>query len=365
MSICIAVAGVVTPLGLYEALVEEDPKEVTFQYLKDSSPFGYGTPPRSNLTFNRKCWPGPCPFSDTVAIATVDANGDGKYDFPNGYDISVPSVVTDAFSSGISNDTTISNYFDIQWRRYVTTEDEIYNNGSTYLIGAFRQMSSMVLNNATEAVEGLVVDTVNGGIGLRNHTVPPGFQHGASWSEDLLFIEPETVCVDTNMTLDYTVAPGQNITTTIIDLVLTDRGGFVNINRTFPEANLTDTQAHPELWMRAYKAAWMTNVWTMFYLNVTNPHNDTTGAHAFSYLNSQLGKTFPLPVYSEAVGTYDSLAMDTTFTYHLNMDGKAGIANSSSPADSGPPLNPFHITGNNFSDVCKWTQTPILVRLLI
>ncbi|CZR56720.1 uncharacterized protein PAC_06609 [Phialocephala subalpina] len=351
MSIVIAVAGVVTPLGLYEALVQEDPKEVTFKYLKDSSPFGYGTPPRSDLPFNRKCWPGPCPFSDTIAIATIDSNGDGKYDFPNGYSISVPSVVSDAFSSGVGNDTTISNYFDLQWRRYVTTEDEIYNNGSKYLIGAFRQMSSMVLNNATEPVEGLVVDTVNGGVGLRNHTVPPGFQHGASWSEELLFIEPETVCVDMNVTLDYTVAPGQNISTTIIDLVLTDRGGFVNLNETYPEANLTDTQANPDLWTRAYKAAWMTNAWTMLYLNITNPHNDTTGEHAFSYLNSEIGKTFPLPIYEQATGTYDSLAMDTTFMYHLNMLGSYGIANSSSPADSGPPPNPFDITSSNFSDI--------------
>ncbi|KUJ17330.1 uncharacterized protein LY89DRAFT_733185 [Mollisia scopiformis] len=351
MSIIVAIAGVITPLGLYEALVEADSANVAFQYVKDSSPFDYGTPPRSNLSFNRACFPSPCPFSDTIAIGTIYSSGNGSYDFPYGYNTSIPNFITEAYSSGTADDSTISNYFDIQWRRYVTTNDERYNNGSTYLIGAFRQMQSMVLNNDIEAVEGLIVDTINGGIGMRNHSVPPGFEHGAAWSEDLLFIEPETVCVDTNITIDYTVAPGQNFTTSIIDLVLTDHGGFVNANTTYPEANLTDTQANPDLWMRAYKAGWMTNAWTMFYYNITNPHDETTGRHAFSYLNSQLGKTFPLPIYEDEMTPYDSLAMDTSFYYHLNMLSGTGITNSSSPADSGPPTNPFDITSSNFTDI--------------
>jgi len=36
-------------------------------------------------------------------------------------------------------------------------------------------MESLVLNNTFQPVEGLIVDTVNSGIGFRNHTVPLGF----------------------------------------------------------------------------------------------------------------------------------------------------------------------------------------------
>jgi hypothetical protein len=125
-SILISVAAVVTPLGLYQALVEADPVEPTFEYLVDSSPFGIGTPPRSNFShsFTRSCQGmfnlTPCPFTDTIAIAAMDSTGNGIWNFPNGYDINVPKIIEAAYSSGTGNDTTISNYFDIEWRRYVT-----------------------------------------------------------------------------------------------------------------------------------------------------------------------------------------------------------------------------------------------------
>ena len=96
-------------------------------------------------------------------------------------------------------------------------------------------------------------------------TVPPGFKYGASWEEDILFIEPETVCVDTNTTIDYTVASNPNSTVSVVDLVLTDRGGFVNINRSYPLIDLSDPQKNAKLYERAWKAAWMTNAWTMLY----------------------------------------------------------------------------------------------------
>lgn len=261
MSLLISIAAVVTPLGLYQALVDADPVKTTFRYLKDTSPFGIGTPPRTNYSqaFTRSCQGmfslAPCPFTDTIAIAVMDSRGNGTWDFPNGYDINVPKSIEEAYSSGTSNDTTISNYFDIEWRRYVTTNNDNYNNGSTYAVGAFRLFESLALTEAYIPVEGLIVDTINGGIGFRNHTIPPGFRYGASWEEDLLFIVPETVCVDTNTTLDYSVAAAQNTSISFTDIVLTDRGGFVNLNHTYPEANLTDTQRNPDLWTRAYKGA--------------------------------------------------------------------------------------------------------------
>jgi hypothetical protein len=293
MGALIAVAGVVTPLGLYETTISIDSISMPFQYIKDTSPFGYGTPDRSNLSFSRICGTMfasiPCPFTDTLMLVEDASNGSQKIRYPYGYDINVPSTLKKRFSSGTGNSTTVSNFFDLQWRRWQTTTDadgnNPKNNGSRYLVGAFRLMQPMILDDSLKTVEGLIVDMVTGGIGLRNHTIPPltDFPFGVSWEEDITFIEPETVCVDTNTTLDYTIAPSPNSTTTVIDLVLTDRGGFVNLNHTFPRYNRTIPQVDPDLAGRAYKAAWLMNAYTMIYYNVTAMTNETLHTKAFSY----------------------------------------------------------------------------------
>ncbi|KAE9364574.1 hypothetical protein N431DRAFT_388781 [Stipitochalara longipes BDJ] len=361
MALLIAIAGIVTPLGIYQTLAPTDNVQTPFKYLLDTSPFGIGTPVRSDLSYNRICTtddlasgrPIPCPFSDTVEITTFNETG-YTISLPYGYDISIPQIILDTYSSGVGNDTTISNFFDIQWRQYMITADpsKIFNNGSSYLVEAFRGMQTLGLDNSVEAIEGLVVDTVSGGIGFRNHTVPPGFQFGVTWDEDLLFIEPETVCVDTNTTIDYAIGGVINLNSTfpIVNLTLTDRGGFVNINHTYPEANLSNPQKNPDLWTRAYKAAWMTNVYSMLWYNVTNPNNFTSGRKSFSYMNSFMNKTFPLVNLGDAEqGFYDSLSMDGTFNMHLNLDSD-GPGNSSDPAAGGLP-NPFDINSNNFTDI--------------
>lgn len=52
----IAVAAVVTPLGLYEAIIPTNGNvAVPFTDLKDASPMGIGTPPRSDSPFSRSC----------------------------------------------------------------------------------------------------------------------------------------------------------------------------------------------------------------------------------------------------------------------------------------------------------------------
>jgi hypothetical protein len=285
------------------------------------------------------------------------------YDYPYSYDRSIPQILTDVYSSGVDNTTTISNFFDIQYRRYLTSSDPTFNNGSTYLVSAFRNMDSLILNNDTEPVEGLVVDTIRGGIGFRNHTIPPGFQYGVTWEEDLLFIEPESVCVDTNLTIDFSIAITPNYTTLLANVVLTDRGGFVNISHTLPQPNMTNPQQNQDLWGRAYQAAWYNNVYTALYFNVTSDINETLGTHAFEYLDSTLGKTYPIIGPSDGGSTgFDSLTITQTFGDYLQLDSYTstlGIANSSSPAASAPPSNPFNINYGNFSDISRQTQLPI------
>src|SRR3954451_7751176 len=108
-------------------------------------------------------------------------------------------------------------------------------------------MQSMILNDATEPIEGLIVDTKKGGIGFRNHTVPQKLKHGATWTEDLLYVEAETSCVNTNLTLDFEVTTNASSLNVFINFVLTDRGGFSNLNRTYPYYNRTDSQVNPDL----------------------------------------------------------------------------------------------------------------------
>jgi hypothetical protein len=330
--------------------------QTPFQYIKDNSPFGYGTPPRSNFSFSRLCGTGelltgpkPCPFSDTVSIISYYSNETITYSYPYGINMSIPNVILDTYSSGTDNTTTVSNYFDIQWRRYITTSSYLLNNGTAYLTGAFRNMQSLILSNATQPVEGLVVDTVRGGVGLRNHTIPPGFPYGVTWNENLLFIEPDTVCVDTNLTLDFTITSANN--TVIGGVVLTDRGGFINLNETYPEPDLSNPQKNPDLFGRAYKAAWLNNALTALYYNVTNAANHTSGEHAFSYLNSYMNKTFPIPydLLSGLTPDYSSLVLTPIFGDYLNSVSGV-VENASDPTEN---VNPFGISSQNFSDISK------------
>jgi hypothetical protein len=340
---------------------------VTFQYLQDTSPFGLATPSRSNLPFSRYCGDVACPFSDTVAVEVVTGAGPPNplsenisFTYPYGISSKVPQIIQDIYSSGTSQNTTISNFFDIQWRLYYTTTTEtpaVVDNGSAYLVSGFRNMQSLVMNNHIQVVEGLVVDMVNGGVGLRNHIFPPGLQHGVTWSEDLLFVEPETVCVNTNLTLDYAIAENLNATTTITNPVLTDRGGFINLSPILPEPNITDSQSNPDLWTRAYLAAWLNNAYSAMYYNVTDDNfNATTGkSGAFSYLNSALNKTFQLPAPGDSDGfepyPFQSLEITTNFGDFLNLDSLNDLTNTSDPAASGRPPNPFYVSTWNFTKI--------------
>lgn len=207
MFVIITIASIVTPIGLYEEIVAGDEVDMEFQYAKDTSPSGYGTPPRMPLGFTRICGsdiPLPCPGLSTPFSVQDNPNGTTSVHFPFGYDLNVPQNLIDLYSSGTSAlGSTISNMFNIDWRTYYTTSNQKLNNGSRYLVGSFRQLDSMLLNDAIEPIEGILVDTKAAQVGLRNHTLPVSFKHGAQWMEDLLFLQPETECVNHNLTIDF------------------------------------------------------------------------------------------------------------------------------------------------------------------
>lgn len=350
----IAIAGVVTPLGLYDALEPSAKKTPSFAYASDPSSFGVITPPRSNLSFSRTCssghgslqGPAPCPYSGNTVVFSWNGTT-YEWDFPGGYSTEVAPIVQEIYSSGTRGiRTTISNYFDIQWRLYSPTVDPNKDNGTAFLTGSYQFIENRVLSNVTMPVEGLIVDTKAGGIGFRNHTLPQGLKYGAIWVEELLFIEPETSCVNTNLTLDFTVNSNasQALNGQLSALWLTDLGGFAGLNQTYPYYDHDNAQENPDLQARAYTAAWLNNAWTMAYLNVTNMNGSPYGNKSFSYLNSTYGKRFDLP--------YD----DTLHLYGLSMDPQFGSYLFGAPVGTVGGVsvtypNPFNVTSDNFTTI--------------
>ena len=302
--------------------------------------------------------PRACPYSNSIVIIN-GTYGNLSTALPYGYNTTLPRILEEIFSSGTLHDTTVSNVFDIQWRQWTTRSSKHINNGSTFAVGAYRPMQALILNNATEVVEGLIVDTVNGGIGFRNHTAPLNFKYGATWTEDILFIEPETSCANTNTTLDYIVNAEDNAADDFMQsFVLTDRGGFVNLNTTYPYYDRSSTQENPDLQGRAYKAAWLNNAWSIAYMNVSNTANSTYGKKAFSYVDSYIGKTFPLKI-PLVPRTYQVPQLTTNWGEYFDFYDM--LKNT-----TGGFSNPFNITMSDFRDIRKISlRYLVLVSLIL
>jgi hypothetical protein len=193
------------------------------------------------------------------------------------------------------------------WQRFTNSSNAPSNTSrlsaarfdAIYPIGEVQHISTLALNDKYEAVEGLVVDTIDGGIGFRNHSVPPVSTYGSNWSEELLFIQPVTACVNTNLTLEYRVPQSDVLelseATTAVRLI--DRGGFSQLDQSFPQWDQAVAQTSlDDIWTRAYQGAWLNNVYVMGMLNVTRVRqtNDSDRPIVLLGLNSTLNQQFPL-----------------------------------------------------------------------
>ncbi|CAZ80243.1 unnamed protein product [Tuber melanosporum] len=298
--IILAVAGVVTPLGLNEEVTPSFTEPVAFGYLKDTSTFGQGTGSRSGYVFSRLCgwmmWQN-CP--GTFAGFTYTANRTGMY--LNGtddayLDTKVPQNITEIFKSGTSGrGNLISGPFDVQHRLFINVKDsDVRNNaskrvpmnqGKVHTKGVAATLRSVILDDNFVLVEGLIVDAKSGGVGFRNHSAPANLQYGGTWEESLLWVEPVSQCVDNNFTIDFTINADRNVD----DLHLTDHGGWVNLVRDRPDFDRADSQLDVQLWQRAYKGAWVTNMIAASFHNVTR--NITSLGKSYSLMggNSRLG----------------------------------------------------------------------------
>jgi hypothetical protein len=328
IALLISLAGVITPLGLYEQ--DENASEstsATFQYVKDTSTFLQGTSPRDNKTFTRTCnysptCLAPCPYTSDVTIVSSDglqSNCTTLY----GTNTTVPNILHDIYMSGTKKRrTTISNYFDIQWRQLTTQYNKNYNNGTPIAVGVFRPLESFALREDVRPVEGLIVDSKNGGVGLRNHTLPVGHTRGATWTEDLLFLEPETECVNLNVSIDFEISTSSKTSSgiAVTKLFMTDHGGFVHINKTNPEHDAENSDNKPDLKTRAYKAAWYTNGINMLFMNISDPTDKTKGVKAFDRIDSKVGQKWKLPITEIYHTKYQSLEFLNDFGIMMGVD---------------------------------------------
>ncbi|KAF4466271.1 hypothetical protein FALBO_6867 [Fusarium albosuccineum] len=327
LGLLVSLAGVITPLGLYEQdELDNESTSASFQYVEDSSAFLLGTSPRDNKTFTRTCQftpqcLAPCPYTSDVTVYESDglsSNCTTLYDT----NTTVPSILYDIYMSGTKKRrTTVSNYFDIEWRQLTTRYYRNYNNGTPIAVGIFRALESFALKDEIRLVEGLIVDGKNGGIGLRNNTLPADHSRGATWSEDLLFLEPETECANLNVSLDFEISTSskQMSGVAVTKLFMTDHGGFAHINSTNPKDDQRNGENKPGLKMRAYQAAWYTNGATMLLMNVTDPTDKVKGTKAFARIDSKMDNKWKLPITESDHTRYQSLDFLSDFGHFVGM----------------------------------------------
>lgn len=265
----VTIAAVVTPLGLYDdVLPSRKEQDVEFVYMPDSGPMGYGTPARASdsIGYTRVCGdflPMQCPGTTVEIIFSGNSSAMQANITNDDYDIRIPRKLAELYQSGLAEQPqSVSSFFDIQSRQYSFQNQSGILNNERYVVDSFRFLTSVILNDAIEPVEGLVVNTQTGGIAFRNHTVPVGLKYGAEWTEDLLWIEPETACVDTNISVEFKIPFTGLGNFNLENISLVDNGGFANLITGYPEVNVWNAQSEPKLRDRAYKAAWMANAYS-------------------------------------------------------------------------------------------------------
>ncbi|KAJ0415359.1 hypothetical protein BJY00DRAFT_304937 [Aspergillus carlsbadensis] len=272
----ISVAAICSPLGLYTSIEPADSlTEHSFQYVGDTSAFGFGTPARSTGPFTRLC-DGACPGAEEDEVCETR----GLLEMCNAtYETRIPSELLSVFNEGAGAvSPTVSSIFDMQYRMYRNSTDPKSVLG-WYTKPDYRTMSLLLLEDEVKLVEGLITDLRDGGIGFRNHTAPSetSLKYGASWDEDILFVEPETQCVPLNLSIHVITPPWNNDQKIFRNMTLVDDGGFSNLPRTTPDmARRVNGQTDFDLRDRAYKAAWVNNYYTMLFFNLTDPDSEST-----------------------------------------------------------------------------------------
>ncbi|KAF9449834.1 hypothetical protein P691DRAFT_727314 [Macrolepiota fuliginosa MF-IS2] len=335
-TVLVAVAGVLLPLGLSQGpIVPANFRQLDAQYVPDTSPLALSTTPdRGRFVYGRQCGGFhlvPCPGNDNPNVTTI-----------------APSTM-DIFNS------TPHGPFTMQYRRFMDGDPTQNQNCSAGFMGS---AETFMLRNDTFAAEGLIIDMTpeHPGIGFWNQTLPE-VPRGGTWSQDIMWLEPVTQCVDTNLTIDYFLTEGPD--GSIKDFNITDRGGFVNLTHEPPSLN-RDGQ-HIDLYQHAYKGAAYSDLYALLFLNATRegsyigasyPINSSSSAYLFG---SGLNKINVLPL-SYLNGTATSSTKVVCQGY-----GSADTANITNVHVScgiflGPPLRTDGGDPQYFNRGSKWSQ---------
>ncbi|KAF2720552.1 hypothetical protein K431DRAFT_304206 [Polychaeton citri CBS 116435] len=265
----LAIAAAVTPLGLRSRLSLEEVEETRFSYVRDTSAIGRATPLHATYKASRLCGSFPvisCPGNDdhiTTIISPTSTEQSSDAGYPDAHiTTGIADNITQAFSSATGgDDCTIAGMFDIEYRSFINynnqtrpEDDDLtqwYDGGKPRTQGRFRYFQSFILEERLQPIEGLIVSTTDSpGIGFRNHTLPPSSQYGYTWTEEILWLEPET-------------------------------GGFFNLTHDYPYLDLNNTQDDPKLLAKSWKAGVLTNSFLALYMNVSRNE-------------SYMGKEYPL-----------------------------------------------------------------------
>jgi len=167
-----AVAAVVTPLGLHDGLLPAQNTEVvSFVYASDPGPIGRGTPARNTeLGFSRECADILCPGEPDLGNVTVMQYVNSSYSRPiNGYIRSreIPGTLVDLYQSGLtSQESSVSGFFDIQYRVWGTGSRGLNVDNSSYLTPGSKMLISLIMDNKYDIVEGLIVNYETGGVAV-------------------------------------------------------------------------------------------------------------------------------------------------------------------------------------------------------
>jgi hypothetical protein len=263
----LALTGFITPLGLQNITVMKTAQQQSMSYIQDDGPMGLATTPRSMYRESRLClgWP------NVSCVGTARLGSEGSYAVQS----NVYANVTSKFTSPEGTQSS----FNMQFRQYATKVQSGVNNNQAMPVGQLTNIQSFLLSDSISAAEGVVIDmTDTPGIGIIQHTFPSDGQ-GGQWYRDVLWLEPATECVDTNLTIQFKLS--DDLTTPVNNsMVLVDKGGLFSLTTAQPDA-YTDTIDNIDLRQHAYAGAVWGNLAVLSTLNVTRSA-------------SHYGNTYPL-----------------------------------------------------------------------
>lgn len=295
--IILGVAGVVAPLGLDEGIVATDPRDSQFVYRPDEGSVGKGTLQRDGYEYSRFCGAAryiACPSQEFPrgygfdpkyrSFFTKKEDEDFLENNKPALSSKIPANLTSAFRvpREFSLHNTIAGPFDVQYRDFSYIVDRNPNKatgqfdmGEPITVGNYRSYGQNILSSDYQVIEGGVVDRINGGYGFLRHARPKDVKYRADWKADLLWMAPESACVDNNVSIVYKYAYNTKVfdavddSPTMSEASIRDYGGLKFMPEDYPFIDLNKSQEDPLLYDRAWKAAVLSNFNIYVSLNLT------------------------------------------------------------------------------------------------